>query len=36
MATEEWLLKAIQTGKNYEELPSRVRSILPVSEWKHR
>jgi len=36
MATEEWLLKAIQAGKNYEELPPRVRSILTVGEWKSR
>lgn len=36
MATEEWLLKAIHTGKNYEELPPRVRSILTVNEWKSR
>ncbi|KAK9917406.1 hypothetical protein WJX75_004000 [Coccomyxa subellipsoidea] len=34
MATEEWIKRAIQNGKLYEDLPPRVRSVLPVSEWK--
>jgi hypothetical protein len=34
MATEEWIKRAIQNGKLYEDLPPRVRTVLPVSEWK--
>jgi len=36
MATEEWLFRAIQTKKNYEDLPPRVRSLVSVGEWKAR
>lgn len=34
MATEEWIKRAIQNGKQYEDLPPRVRSVLPVNDWK--
>ena len=36
MATEEWIKRAIGGGKQYEELPSRVRSLLSASEYKSR
>lgn len=34
MATEEWVKRAIENSKTYEELPPRVRIVLPVAEWK--
>ena len=34
MATEEWVKRAIENSKTYEELPPRVRTVLPVAEWK--
>lgn len=34
MATEEWVKRAIENSKTYEELPQRVRTLLPVAEWK--
>ena len=34
MATEEWVKRAIENSKTYEELPPRVRTLLPVAEWK--
>jgi hypothetical protein len=34
MATEEWIKRAIQNGKQYEDLPPRVRTVLPISDWK--
>jgi len=34
MATEEWIRKAIANGKLYDDLPPRVRSLLPQAEWK--
>ena len=36
MATEEWIKRAITGGKQYEDLPSRVRSLLSASEYKSR
>lgn len=34
MATEEWVKRAIENSKSYEELPQRVRTLLPITEWK--
>eukprot|EP00884_Botryococcus_braunii_P012984 jgi/Botrbrau1/21687/Bobra.43_1s0083.1 len=34
MATEEWIKRAITNGKTYEELPPRVKTLLPLTEWK--
>ena len=34
MATEEWVKRAIENSKNYEDLPPKVRTVLPVAEWK--
>ena len=34
MATEEWVKRAIENSKTYEELPPRVRTLLPIAEWK--
>lgn len=34
MATEEWIKRAITNGKTYDELPPRVKSLLPLTEWK--
>ena len=36
MATDEWIKRAISGGKQYEDLPSRVRSLLSASEYKSR
>lgn len=36
MAYEEYIRKAIQTGKRYEDLPEKVRAILPISEWRSK
>ncbi len=36
MATEEWVKRAIENSKTYEELPQRVRTLLPVTEWKSK
>ena len=36
MATDEWVKRAITGGKQYEDLPSRVRSLLSASEYKSR
>lgn len=30
----EIIKRAILSGKTYEELPSRIQSVLPVSEWR--
>ena len=34
MATEEWVKRAILGNKQYDDLPQRVRAVLPVSEYK--
>jgi hypothetical protein len=34
MATEEWIQKAIENERLYDELPPRVRQLLTVAEWK--
>lgn len=34
MATEEWVKRAIENSKTYEDLPPKVRTVLPVAEWK--
>lgn len=36
MATEEYIRKAIDNGRLYDELPARVRQLLPVAEWKNK
>ncbi|GMH37437.1 hypothetical protein BSKO_05310 [Bryopsis sp. KO-2023] len=34
MVSEEWVVRSIQAGKSYEELPARLRSSLPLVDWK--
>lgn len=34
MATEDYVRRAIESSKTYEELPPRVRSLLPATEFK--
>lgn len=36
MATAEWVQQALAAGKSYQELPERLRTLLPQSEWKNR
>eukprot|EP00879_Flechtneria_rotunda_P023299 GHRR01024648.1.p1 GENE.GHRR01024648.1~~GHRR01024648.1.p1 ORF type:complete len:247 (+),score=73.57 GHRR01024648.1:732-1472(+) len=36
MAYEEYIKKAVETGKRYEDLPERIRAILPLAEWTAR
>ena len=36
MATEEWIKRAMVQNKSYEELPPRVRGLLPLSDWNAR
>ncbi|CAD7697174.1 unnamed protein product [Ostreobium quekettii] len=36
MVSEDWISRAIQAGRTYEQLPARVRSALPIGEWKAR
>ncbi len=36
MATEEWIKRAMLQNKAYEELPQRVRSLLPLTDWHAR
>ncbi|KAF8055757.1 Fam91a1 [Scenedesmus sp. PABB004] len=36
MAYEEYVKKAIATGRSYAELPERVRAALPPAEWAAR
>ena len=34
MATEEWVKRAILGNKQYDDLPQRVRAVLPVAEYR--
>ncbi|KAK9836344.1 hypothetical protein WJX81_007135 [Elliptochloris bilobata] len=36
MATEEWIKRAILNGKQYEDLPARVRQVFPVGEYRQK
>ncbi|GBF94849.1 hypothetical protein Rsub_08021 [Raphidocelis subcapitata] len=34
MAFEEYIRRAILTGRTYDDLPARVKAILPLNEWR--
>lgn len=34
MAYDEYIKKAILTGKTYDDLPARVKTIINLAEWK--
>ena len=36
MATEEFIKRSILSGKQYEELPARVKASVSLADWKHR
>ena len=36
MATEEWVKRAILSNKQYDDLPQRVRAVLPINEYKSK
>jgi ATP phosphoribosyltransferase regulatory subunit HisZ len=36
MAYQEYVQKAIATGKSYDDLPAKVRGAIPLQEWKAR
>lgn len=36
MAYQEYVQKAIATGKSYDDLPAKVRGAIPLQEWKGR
>lgn len=36
MAYQEYVQKAIATGKAYDELPAKVKGAVPLQEWKTR
>lgn len=36
MATEEYIKRAMMQNKAYEELPPRVRGLMPLADWNAR
>lgn len=36
MAYQEYVQKAIATGKSYDELPAKVKGAVSLPEWKQR
>ena len=36
MATEEFIKRSIVSGKQYEELPARIKASVSLADWKHR
>jgi hypothetical protein len=36
MAFDEYIRKAIATGRSYEDLPQRLRNAVSLGEWRQR
>ena len=36
MATDEYVARAVASGASYDDLPPRVRALLPHTEWRAR
>jgi hypothetical protein len=34
MAFDEYIRRAILTGRTYDDLPARVKAALPLAEWR--
>lgn len=34
MVADDWIAKAVKSGKSYEQLPHRIRTSVTMAEWK--
>jgi hypothetical protein len=36
MAYDEYIRKAIITGRSYDDLPQRIKNVVSLGEWRQR